>query len=214
MTFDSSEEVYNIQAVYPEAELVLRIAVNETEARCPMGKKFGAPREFWSEILQTCFDTKMKVRGVSFHVGSGGCSYDAYERTLKGAEQVFSMAKQIGLPAFDILDIGGGFSESLTNHSNPDYYFPKVAPRIQTYLDNVFPGKNSNVQVIGEPGRYISQESMSYAVNVFLKKKQMEYVHYYINSGVYQGFGGQVFDGDKYKPQLLIADNDELKKRM
>jgi len=75
MTFDCEEEVQNIKNIYPEAELVLRIAVEETDAPCPMGKKFGAPREFWHSIMVKCKELDMKVRGVSFHVGSGGCSF-------------------------------------------------------------------------------------------------------------------------------------------
>ena len=43
MTFDCEEEVVNISKIFPEAELVLRIAVEDTDAPYPMGKKFGAP---------------------------------------------------------------------------------------------------------------------------------------------------------------------------
>lgn len=75
MVIDSSEEAENIQEVYPEAELVLRIAVTETDAPNPMGKKFGAPEKLWDSILETCKRIQMRLRGVSFHVGSGGCSF-------------------------------------------------------------------------------------------------------------------------------------------
>ena len=44
MTFDCNEEVNRIHKVYPEAELVLRIAVVNTDSTYPMGKKFGAPQ--------------------------------------------------------------------------------------------------------------------------------------------------------------------------
>jgi len=54
MTFDSKEEATKIAKIFPEAELVLRIAITDTDAPCPMGMKFGAPRELWSEILDTC----------------------------------------------------------------------------------------------------------------------------------------------------------------
>jgi diaminopimelate decarboxylase len=43
MTVDSSEEVVRIRNIYPEAELILRIAVVDTDAPNPMGEKFGAP---------------------------------------------------------------------------------------------------------------------------------------------------------------------------
>jgi ornithine decarboxylase len=78
MTFDSVEEAISIHSVYPEAELILRIGVVETNAFCPMGQKFGAPEVIWIPILNTCKKLKMRVRGVSFHVGSGGCDFEAY----------------------------------------------------------------------------------------------------------------------------------------
>lgn len=54
MTFDSIEEAEKIMQIFPDAELVLRIAVEETDAPCPMGRKFGAPLELWDEILDGC----------------------------------------------------------------------------------------------------------------------------------------------------------------
>ena len=72
LVIDSSEEVHSIKELYPEAELILRIAVSESSAPFPMGKKFGAPEKLWGSILETCIKENMCVRGVSFHVGSGG----------------------------------------------------------------------------------------------------------------------------------------------
>ena len=45
MTFDSVEELEKISKIYPEAELVLQIAVEETEAPGEFNKKYGAPLE-------------------------------------------------------------------------------------------------------------------------------------------------------------------------
>lgn len=117
MTFDSEEELLRIKKIFPEAQLVLRIAVEESDAPNPMGKKFGAPAQFWPRILRACKDHNMRLRGVSFHVGSGGCSYKAYENSLKNTEVIFKLAEELCLPKLDLVDIGGGFSESLTNFS-------------------------------------------------------------------------------------------------
>jgi ornithine decarboxylase len=54
MTFDCEEEAEKIKDIYPEAEVVLRIAVEDTDAPCPMTMKFGAPRELWTGILTKC----------------------------------------------------------------------------------------------------------------------------------------------------------------
>jgi ornithine decarboxylase len=112
MTFDCEEEATKVKKLYPEAELVLRIAVVDTDAPCPMGKKFGAPKELWEPILLKCKDLGMRVRGVSFHVGSGGCSFKAYKDSIENAKTVFEFATANDMQEMDILDIGGGFSMS------------------------------------------------------------------------------------------------------
>jgi len=92
MTFDSKEEAQRIRDLHPAAQVVLRIAVEDTDAPNPMGKKFGAGREQWSEILDTCQALSLPLRGISFHVGSGGCSYKAYEDSVVNAMTIFEMA--------------------------------------------------------------------------------------------------------------------------
>jgi ornithine decarboxylase len=54
LVVDSSEEAEAVQELYPEAELILRIAVTDTDAPNPMGKKFGAPKQLWEGILESC----------------------------------------------------------------------------------------------------------------------------------------------------------------
>lgn len=153
MTFDSSEEVYNIHSVFPDAELILRIAVEETDAPCHMSLKFGAPEELWSSILDTCKQMKMKCIGVSFHVGSGGCNYKAYSDSIQNAKKVFKMALAKGMQAMNVLDIGGGF---VMNAVNPYYNFDVIAPQITSYINEIFPRNEYKLQLLGEPGRFIS----------------------------------------------------------
>jgi ornithine decarboxylase len=118
MTFDCSEEAENIAKIHPNAELILRIVVANTDAPNPMSKKFGAPPDHWSPILDTCKRLKMRVRGVSFHVGTGGCSFSAYGDSIKNCKFVFELAKKKGMAEMDILDIGGGFSMCAENPNN------------------------------------------------------------------------------------------------
>jgi ornithine decarboxylase len=132
-----------------------------------MSEKFGAHEDYWSSILDTCSKLKLRVRGVSFHVGSGGCSFEEYKESIMNAKNIFEMAEEKGMPEMDMLDIGGGFSMS---SAIPDNNFDIVAPKIQNMLNEYFPGKNKKVRVIGEPGRYICQDSMSLCVKVFLAR--------------------------------------------
>jgi ornithine decarboxylase len=163
MTFDCEEEAEKIHSIYPEAQLILRITVDDRHAADPMSGKFGAKENQWSPILETCKKLKMRVRGVSFHVGSGGCSFNEYRNSIINAQTVFEMVKNKGMEEMDILDIGGGFSMSSTD---PEKNFDHVAPKINQMLKDYFPGDNGmgKIKVVGEPGRFISQDAMSIVV--------------------------------------------------
>ena len=120
---------------------MLRIAVEETDAPCPMGKKFGAPEEMWDEILTGCKRIKADIRGVSFHVGSGGCNPAVYLSALEGARQIFDKVKKLKMKPMDLLDIGGGFAQSVGTScdaswqlTNTEYNFDRAAPIVLKYI--------------------------------------------------------------------------------
>ena len=67
----------------------------------------------------------MKVKGVSFHVGSGGCSFNAYKESLENTKLLFEWVDKMKMEPFSIIDIGGGFS---MDSKNPAYNFDQIAP--------------------------------------------------------------------------------------
>jgi ornithine decarboxylase len=67
----------------------------------------------------------MKVKGVSFHVGSGGCSFNAYKESLENTKLMFELVDKMKMEPLSIIDIGGGFS---MDAKNPAYNFDKIAP--------------------------------------------------------------------------------------
>lgn len=134
-----------------------------------MGVKFGAPQDLYESILETCKKIDIKVRGVSFHVGSGGCSFETYKKPIDLARGIFERAKKLGMPEMDFLDLGGGFA--VNPLSNPENTFSIVAPKIRKYLNETnFPGI-SKVKIIGEPGRFISAEALSIVVQIYLVRE-------------------------------------------
>jgi len=50
------------------------------------------------------------VKGVCFHVGSGGTCIEAYQQAIDDTVRIFNLAEELGLPKMTIVDIGGGFS--------------------------------------------------------------------------------------------------------
>ena len=156
MTFDSIEELEKIKSVYPEADCVLRIATDVSSAIYQLSEKFGALMSDVPDILKAAKNLGLRIKGVSFHTGSGGVKFETYRSSLLNARKIFDMAPDFGLEAMDLLDIGGGFTMI---HPGTGKNFDEVAPMISDMIDEVFPDRN--IRVIAEPGRYII-ESVAY----------------------------------------------------
>ena len=101
--------------------------------------KFGASLDSYEAIVDICKKLNMILRGVSFHVGSGGCSFKAYENAILSAKNFFQIVKTKKLAECDLLDIGGGFSMSATSKEKN---FDEIAPKLADFFTNVFPGKD------------------------------------------------------------------------
>jgi hypothetical protein len=98
-TFDSEAELVKTAACTGSGhELVLRIKVDDSRAQCVMSEKYGAPLSAAHGLLCRAADLGLRVRGVSFHVGSGCLSAQAYVAAVQRADQVFKMAADMGLP--------------------------------------------------------------------------------------------------------------------
>jgi ornithine decarboxylase len=197
MTFDNEDELVKIAECNPQAEVVLRIATDDSKAMCRFSTKFGAQPHDWERLVQKCAELEVKLTGVSFHVGSGSSDETVYPSTLRAARQLFDLAASYGFE-MNLIDIGGGFPG--VADWNPT--FPKLAAGIRPALDELFP---SSVRVIGEPGRYFVARSHTLCVNVYARRMPSteDNVLYYIDDGVYGSFSCIPFDHQKPVPQVF-----------
>jgi len=221
MTFDNVAELHKMKACCPEAQLVLRIAVDDSHSTCKFNSKFGARRCDIPELLSVAKQLELEVIGVSFHVGSGCLAASVFPDAVRLARATFDMAEAYGFN-MTFLDIGGGFP-------GVDYgeiTFQDIAEAISPALDECFPPE-SGVQIIAEPGRYFVSESHTLATCVIAKRRFVEEgagcaaaaaaashgedvspeVAYYINDGVYGSFNCVFFDHAILTPMVLQAAN-------
>jgi len=199
MTFDNADELDKIAAQNPFAEVVLRIATDDSRAMCRFSTKFGAQPHHFEPLVAKCVELGLKLIGVSFHVGSGSSDDTVYPATLRAARTVFDIAAAHGFE-LDLIDIGGGFPG--VQDWNPS--FPQLAAGIRPALDELFP---AHVRVVGEPGRYMVARSHALAVNVYARRLTEEAsgdnVLYYVDDGVYGSFSCIPFDHQKPRPQMF-----------
>jgi ornithine decarboxylase len=204
MTFDNTFELEKIAEFYPNAKLLLRIITDDSHSICKFSTKFGAPLDQIHNILTRAKQLNINVTGISFHVGSGCMSVDAFISAITSAARVFKQAEEIGFN-FTMLDLGGGWPGT----DDDGIRFNDIANGIRPVLDSFFP---SDIEIIAEPGRYFVSESHTLAVNVFAKREMVDENNekkflYYINDGVYQSFNCIFFDHVVPKPLVFIPGN-------
>jgi len=202
MTFDNLTELEKILAAFPEAELVLRTASNDTMSVMPFGYKFGASYEDALALILACKQLGAKLVGISFHVGSGCYSSIGFIDTLRVAKKLFIEAERVGL-TLNLLDIGGGFPG---DSEQGKITFEELAEAIGPVIDSLFP--DDQVTVIAEPGRFFCTSSMTVAMPVVSKREYMarrrnedtgevrniKETQYYVTDGVYGNFNNIIYD--------------------
>lgn len=105
MTFDNEFELYKIRQLHPNARMVLRIKVDDSNSVCRLGLKFGADLDKVPHLLEVAKNIGVNVVGCSFHVGSGCESADSFADAIMNAKYVFELGKEMGFN-MTILDIG------------------------------------------------------------------------------------------------------------
>eukprot|EP00960_Hanusia_phi_P045099 757022-Hanusia_phi.AAC.2 len=168
MTADNIEELYKISEIFPDAEVVIRIAVDDSKSVCRFNSKFGAPKHEWDALLQTSKTLGINVVGFSFHVGSGCGDLKPFADAVASAREAFDLATSYGFEPV-LLDCGGGFPGT----DDGEFSFKDVALTLSDALDHFFP-PSSGVDIIAEPGRYMVCASHTYAVAVIAKRQLTE----------------------------------------
>ena len=188
MTADCVEELEKISQYHPNAEVLLRIAVDDSKSICKFNKKFGLVPSYdnLEKIFSNKYSKGIKKVGVSFHVGSGCLSADSYTDAILKSRYVFDFAKKYGLN-FNILDIGGGFIQK-------EPILTEVSDAVQSSLQKYFGSESSHFKIIAEPGRFMVANVADLYVKVIGKKAESQGIKYYINSSVYGAFNCKVFD--------------------
>lgn len=190
-TFDNGDEIPKLQAAAPGADVLLRLAIQNTSCVVDLGAKFGAQEKDAVSLMLAARAVGLNLRGIAFHVGSQSTDPSVYLTALTIARGVFDQAASAGLD-LDTLDIGGGFPVTYRTEVPALEEFCRVTSQ---GLTDLFP---ETVRVIAEPGRCISGGSMTLVVRVIGKSIRNGMPWYFIDDGVYGAFSGRLFDHCDY----------------
>jgi len=173
-TFDNVDELHKIHQINPEARLVVRILGDDSSSVCRFNVKFGIAVEELEPLLKEAANIGANVVGVSFHVGSGCRSADAFVNAVENARIAFDLFPLCGLPEPKFLDLGGGWPGDLPGEGDSKVVtFEQICEKLAPALDRLFPPE---VQIIAEPGRYFVHACGTLFVNVTSKRRVLSQV--------------------------------------
>lgn len=183
LTFDNSNELLKIALFHPQADLLLRLKVDDTGSACRFGTKFGAEQDDVPALLSLAKTLDLSIVGFSFHVGSGCTDPALYLKAFDQCLDALQLAKEADFHA-NIIDLGGGFKSET---------FDEFAAVIRPFVDH-----HPELKFVAEPGRFMVNDAATLVVSVIGKKKtvcngETTFV-IYIDESVYGVFNNITYD--------------------
>lgn len=198
---DNPDEVRKFARYRKRAELLIRVSFRSPTAVCDLSRKFGCEPGAVLGLIELARSLGVRVRGLSFHVGSQATDPSKYIEAVEACTKLIAEALLAGLPALDILDIGGGFPVAYSDAVMPIGEFCRPIREALAKLP-------AHVRVIAEPGRFIAAPAAIAISTVMGKAKRDGRWWYYLDDGLYGSYSGQLFDHAKY-PVTALRDGDQ-----
>jgi len=193
---DNPDELRKFVKFRSRASLLIRISFRSPGAQCDLSRKFGCDPEAVAELLQLAAELRIKIDGLSFHVGSQAIDSATIVKAIGVCRELLQVAVRAGFSPH-ILDIGGGYPVDYMQQSIPIEEF--CAPIVEA-LKQLPPA----VRVIAEPGRYIAAPAAICVASVMGRALRDGRWWYYLDDGLYGSYSGQVYDHALYPVEALL----------
>ncbi len=106
--FDNKEELEKLNQLAPNKQYELRISTNGKGSVWPLTKKFGVDIQSAIELINHAHENKIKISGLTFHVGSQCTAANSWLAALQDCNTVIKHMLDKNMP-IEMLNIGGGF---------------------------------------------------------------------------------------------------------
>jgi ornithine decarboxylase len=194
---DNPDELRKFVKFRNRVSLLIRVSFRSPDAVCDLSRKFGCAPGAVAELLSLAAELRIKIEGLSFHVGSQSAESDMHVEAIKVCRELMQRAAETGHD-LRTLDIGGGFPADYSQRSLPieEYCAP-----IRTALASLGAG----VRIIAEPGRYIAAPAAVAVSSVMGRALRDGRWWYYLDDGLYGSYSGQMYDHARYPVEALVA---------
>jgi len=193
---DNLEEVKKFRKYRNRVALLVRVSFRSADAVVDLSRKFGCSVEEVPHLLERAEDMGIRVKGLSFHVGSQSAKPDAHVHAIRECAKVVEWWDRYCSIPLSILDIGGGFPVDYGAGITPIYDF--CAP-IREAL-KAFP---RSIHIIAEPGRFLVAPAATAIGSVVGKAERGGQMWYYLDDGVYNSYSGRIYDHARYPIRTL-----------
>ncbi|KPM77341.1 MULTISPECIES: type III PLP-dependent enzyme [unclassified Pseudoalteromonas] len=200
---DNINELEKFIAYKNQVELLVRLSFRNAEAFADLSKKFGCSPAMAVEIISYAQQLGIRIKGLSFHVGSQTASPAKYVTAIAACNQVINDVAALGLPALSTLDIGGGFPVPYNKDVLPIEEF--CAP-----INDALAQLPETVRVIAEPGRFIVASAVTSVASVMGQAVRDGKPWYYLDDGIYGSFSGLLFDEASYPIDSFKQSNERV----
>ncbi|MBX3702873.1 MAG: type III PLP-dependent enzyme [Steroidobacteraceae bacterium] len=198
---DNPDEVDKFVAYRDRVQLLLRLSFRSPEAVVDLSRKFGCDTDAALELARRAARARIRVAGLSFHVGSQVARPDMYVQAIETCAGLIAEGRR-GLGPFEILDIGGGF---------PIDYLEPVAPIAEfcAPIRAALARLPEKIRVIAEPGRFICGPAAIGLATVMGRAKRDGRWWYYLDDGLYGTFSGQLYDHSRFPVEPVLPHGGE-----
>lgn len=200
---DNINELEKFIAYKDQAEILVRLSFRNKDAFADLSKKFGCSPETAIDIISYAQQLGIRIKGLSFHVGSQSPNPTKYVEAINASAKVVKQVSDLGLPALSTLDIGGGFPVPYSEGVLPIDEF--CAP-----INSALAQLPETMQIFAEPGRFIVASSVTSVASVMGQAMREGKTWYYLDDGVYGSFSGLMFDEAAYPIDSAKQDGERF----
>ncbi|WP_338364578.1 type III PLP-dependent enzyme [uncultured Pseudoalteromonas sp.] len=200
---DNINELEKFIAYKDQAEILVRLSFRNKDAFADLSKKFGCSPEAAIDIISYAQLLGIRIKGLSFHVGSQSPNPTKYVEAINASAKVVKQVSDLGLPALSTLDIGGGFPVPYSEGVLPIDEF--CAP-----INSALAQLPETMQIFAEPGRFIVASSVTSVASVMGQAMREGKTWYYLDDGVYGSFSGLMFDEAAYPIDSAKQDGERF----
>jgi len=188
MAVDSVDELTKLAQHASNAEVAIRLNVENEGSDWPLDDKFGVEPTEALPLLRRAAELGLRPAGLTFHVGSQCRNADSWRKAIERCAGVWRAAEAEGI-RLTVLSLGGGIPAW---HGKPMPAIDEIGATIQEALHDT--GLDRAARLIIEPGRGVVAEAAVMAATVIAKAKRASAEWVYIDVGVFNGLMETICD--------------------